>query len=99
MIPGREALARRIHAFLDASLSGAPHEPFAALALDVHRWQRAHAPVLQALAPEADTWRDIPAVPIALYKELAVGTVPEGQEGALFRTSGTTGSGRGVHRL
>jgi acyl-coenzyme A synthetase/AMP-(fatty) acid ligase len=36
---------------------------------------------------------------VSLYKELAVGTVPPGQEGACFRTSGTTGSGRGVHRL
>jgi hypothetical protein len=98
--PGRDALAARVLAWQSGSLQGAPPEPWEALLLDVHRWQRAHAPVLAALAPTpAATWLDVPAAPIGLYKDLAVGTVPPGSERAVFRTSGTTGGGRGVHRL
>lgn len=94
------ALARRVLAFVDGSLAGAPPEPFETLALDIHRWQVANDPVLAALVEgPVDRVEHIPAVPVALFRELPVGTVRPGQEGALFRTSGTTDARRGEHRL
>jgi hypothetical protein len=91
---GREALAARIAEFI----RGHSEEPFGLLALDVHAWQVAHSPVAAALATtEVATWRELPAVPVDLFKRVTVGTVPEGQ-GVSFRTSGTTQGRRGVHR-
>ncbi len=95
-----KALAERIAGFMNASLAGASHEPFETLALDVHAWQIARAPVIAALAGDGvDHWTQIPAVPVSLFKELPVGTVAEDEPSVVFRTSGTTGGGRGVHRL
>ena len=92
-------LAARIVGFIDASLAGQPHEPIEGLLLDVHTFQVAHDPVLAALveAPVA-VWTDIPAVPVALYKDLPVGSAPADAP-VRFHTSGTTGTGRGEHRL
>ncbi len=71
------------------------------LALAVHAWQVRHAPVVAALAgavpPREVT--GIPAVPVALFKEADVGSVPPEEAGVVFRTSGTTGEARGVVRL
>ncbi|MEQ1566842.1 MAG: hypothetical protein ABMA64_14465 [Myxococcota bacterium] len=99
---GRDPLAERIAAFVDAALGGAPHEPFDGLALAVHRWQREHDRVLAALTEgEPAGWRDIPAVPVSLFRDLPVGTfrVTPGAPGVVFRTSGTTTGGRGEHHL
>lgn len=94
----REALAVRIAAFVDGSLAGRTPEPFEALALAVHRWQVARDPVLAALVEgPVDAWTRIPAVPVALFRELPVGTVRPGR--VVFRTSGTSGDGRGEHHL
>lgn len=92
------ALAARVRAWVDGSLAGAPPEPFDALALDLFAYQRARDPVVAALveAEPADA-AGIPAVPVALFKQVAVGTVREG--GVAFRTSGTTVGARGVHRM
>lgn len=96
----RAALATRVRAFMDSSLTGAPSEPFAALALDIHAWQRARDPVVHSLITTPVTsWQQIPAVPVTLFKELPVGTLTQGEPHHRFQTSGTTGSGRGVHRL
>lgn len=93
-------LADRIAAFIDRSLAGAPHEPLDALMLDVHRWQRSIDPVIAALTDgEPAAIAEIPAVPVGLFKDLPVGTVRPDETGATFRTSGTTGGGRGEHRL
>jgi len=93
-------LAERVHAFIDGSLAGAGPEPFEALALDIHRWQVEHDAVLAALVEgPVDAVERIPAVPVSLFRDLAVGTIRPGTEGALFRTSGTTGPQRGAHRL
>jgi hypothetical protein len=96
----RDELQRRVHRFIDDSLADAPTEAFSTLALDLHRWQAAHAPVVAALtaAPPGD-WTDLPAVPVDLFKELRVGTVPPGAPGPIFRTSGTTQGRRGEHAL
>jgi hypothetical protein len=75
-------------------------EPFERLALDIHRWQATQDPVLASLVEGSVTsWQQIPAVPVALFKDLPVGTVKPGTEAARFHTSGTTGGGRGTHRL
>jgi hypothetical protein len=95
------ALADRILAFVDASLDRRePSESFEAIALDLHRWQRAHDPVLAALSSgDPQDWREIPAIPVALFKEFPIGTVGPHQAPHTFRTSGTTGGGRGEHHL
>jgi hypothetical protein len=94
------ALSDRIATFIDAALGTGPTEDFEALALDIHRWQAKRDPVVRSLVDQPVTrWEHIPAVPVALFKDLPVGTVNPGDEGRVFLTSGTTGSGRGVHRL
>lgn len=98
--PGRaRGLAGRIVAWIDGALAGAPPEPIAGLLLDIHAWQVENDPVLAALVegPVA-AWTDIPAVPVSLYKDLPVGSAP-GDAPVRFHTSGTTGTGRGEHRL
>lgn len=96
----RQHLADRVRRFMDTSLVGPPSEPFERLALALFRWQRAHAPVVEALVEgNVDAWWQIPAVPVGLFKDLPVGTVAEGEPAVVFRTSGTTGGGRGEHRV
>lgn len=96
----RDALRDRIARFVAAALAPLPHEPFETLALDLHRWQSTHDPVLEALGPSNVThWTQIPAVPVGLFKELPVGTVRRDEPAVVFRTSGTTGGGRGEHRM
>ena len=93
----RSSLKTRI---LDFIHSDGASEPFESLALDTHRWQRTHAPVIEALSTsEVSTWTQIPAVPVSLFKSLPVGTLRQGESYVTFRTSGTTGGGQGVHRL
>lgn len=90
------ALAERIAAFV--STDGGS-EPFDGLALAIDRWQRRHDPLLAALAErEPTTWWEVPAVPVSLHKDLPIGTAPRDAP-VVFRTSGTTGGGRGAHRL
>ncbi|MBM4392481.1 MAG: hypothetical protein FJ090_15275 [Deltaproteobacteria bacterium] len=70
-----------------------------ALFLDAYRYQQAASPLLARLwTAEARGIEDIPAVPVALFKDLDLGPVPPLPGDVLFRTSGTTGSARGVHR-
>ncbi len=93
-------LAGRVSDFIRTSLEGPPSEPFEALALDLHRWQVAQDPVLASLVEgPVRSWLDIPAVPVALFKDLPVGTLGRDEPAVVFRTSGTTGSGRGAHRM
>jgi hypothetical protein len=92
--------ADRVARFVTTSLAGRASEPFDSLACDLFRWQVGQDPVLAALVEKpVHTWLDIPAVPVALFKDLPVGAVTPGDEAVVFRTSGTTGTGRGVHRL
>lgn len=93
-------LADRIAAFIDGSLAGGATEPLEPLMLAVHRWQRSIDPVIAALTEgEPAAISEIPAVPVGLFKDLPVGTVRPGEPCVIFRTSGTTGGGRGEHRL
>ncbi len=98
--PGRDALVRRVREWMTGALRGAPPAPFDEVALAVHAWQHAHDPVLAALSPQpARALSEIPAVPVDLFKAVAVGTVQPDAPHVAFRTSGTTTDARGVHRL
>ncbi|MCB9668160.1 MAG: hypothetical protein H6736_11860 [Alphaproteobacteria bacterium] len=91
----RDGLARRILEALDA-----PGVDWTELALDVHRWQHAHDPVVRALSPAPATTLDaIPAVPVGLFRDLDVGTVDPAGPHVAFHTSGTTTGRPGVHRM
>lgn len=71
-----------------------------ALALALARWQRAHNPAYAALFDgEPGRIEEIPAVPVALFREVPLTCFSVEEAGAVFRTSGTTGQARGVHRL
>ncbi len=78
-------------------------EPFDRLALDVFRYQHGANPAYRAwcdatgvTAAAVDAVASIPAVPVAAFKELEFVC---GTPAAEFRTSGTTGTGRGRHLL
>jgi len=96
LVDEREALAARIRRFVTHA-SG----DFDELALAVHRFQVRHDPVQRALAEgtEVSGWRAIPAVPVDLFKDLPVGTVGDDERAVVFRTSGTTQTRRGAHRV
>lgn len=85
-----------VRAYLERG-EGDPRE----LALALFRWQRAHNPIYAAIAGDADPGRveDIPAVPVALFKELDLACFDLGRPHVVFRTSGTTGQTRGTHHL
>lgn len=85
----------RIRRFIEAGEGS-----FAALALEAHAQQVAENPRLAALAGgvRPARWEEIPAVPVALFKELDLGPEPPLPTDVIFRTSGTTGQVRGVHR-
>lgn len=77
-------------------------EEFNALALDIHAFQRKHsAPFARwcDTLPEPKTWRDIPAVPQAMFKRFRFSCFPEKLTPVTFRTSGTTGETRGEHHF
>lgn len=93
-------LAQRIAAFIDGSLRGSAPENFSALALDLHARQAERCPVIASLVEgPVRTWTDIPAVPVDLFKTLPIGMVDPVDAATTFLTSGTTGAGRGAHRL
>lgn len=95
-----KALARRVRTFIAAAMAGRKHEAVGPLALDIWKYQVKRDPVAERLARRpVVTWHDIPAVPVGLFKQLSVGTVPPETAPVLFRTSGTTHSGRGVHTM
>ncbi len=74
---------------------------FDALALAVHRFQRQwNAPYGKwcATRPEPRSWREIPAVPQAIFKRYTLSVAPE-EVTKTFRTSGTTGEGFGEQHL
>ncbi len=74
---------------------------FLTLALDLYRHQVARNPTYAALAEGAQprSIAEIPAVPVALFQSLPLTCFPPEDATVVFRTSGTTGSARGVQRL
>lgn len=82
--------------------AGGPRSPeeFEAAALALFRWQVAHNAEYAAFAAgvHPERWVDIPAVPVGLFRELALTCFPPSAARVAFHTSGTTGA-PGVHRL
>lgn len=74
---------------------------FDALALALFAWQRARNPAYARIAGDVVPRRveDIPAVPVALFKELPLTCFPVEEARVTFLTSGTTSGRRGAHRL
>lgn len=91
-----------IYSYIQRATTFEP-EAFDALALALYRWQRAHSPAYDALCGDARPRRfpEIPAVPVALFRDLALCCFPPEEARVIFRTSGTTGGqqARGQHRL
>ncbi len=92
-------LARRIRHFIEDPAAGS----FEELALQAHAWQLERVPALGGLARRetggAGDWRALPAVPALAYKSLDL--TPRGVDlssAPVFRSSGTTGGPRSVHR-
>jgi acyl-CoA synthetase (AMP-forming)/AMP-acid ligase II len=74
---------------------------FSTLAIELFHWQVANNATYRALADGARPTHvdEIPAVPVALFQSLTLTSFPVEQATVTFRTSGTTGSVRGAHRL
>jgi hypothetical protein len=72
---------------------------FGALALALFEEQIAHNPDYAAFCAgvRPQRWEEIPAVPVALFRDLPLCSFPIEETGVIFRTSGTTGP-RGVVR-
>lgn len=89
-------MKEEIRAFIEAG-----EGDFDDLALRLHAWQKAHNAQLAAFCAEAEpaAWHEIPAVPVALFRDLPLTCFPPAEARVLFRTSGTTGAARGQVRL
>lgn len=74
---------------------------FEQAALELYRWQVAHNTDYAAFAGRArpGSWREIPAVPVGLFRDLALTCFPASDARIVFRTSGTTAERSGYHRL
>ncbi|HVP28781.1 MAG TPA: long-chain fatty acid--CoA ligase [Myxococcota bacterium] len=108
--PARADLDARVLDWI-ASWRGEPDAPedevrFDALARDLFAFQLERcAPwarfcAARGVTPERlASWRDIPPVPTASFKEIALRSFPAEREVHVFRTSGTTGERRGELHL
>jgi acyl-CoA synthetase (AMP-forming)/AMP-acid ligase II len=102
-----EALHARARAMMDAFEGGrGMPEPFDSLASDIARFQAAHVPgyarlcAARGVEPRAVTRAsEAPAVPADAFKLARVFAFEECEAAVMFRTSGTTGAPRGVHRM
>src|SRR5436190_8043416 len=82
-------LETRIAAALRPTLMEAE---FDALALEIHAFQREwNEPYARWCAPQAKprSWREIPAVPQAMFKKYRLASFPSAATRTIFRTSGT----------
>ena len=93
------ALEARLLAVLGVDL---PDALFNELALAAHqfqrRWNGPFARWCEGL-PEPKSWRDIPAVPQAMFKEFRISCFRPEETAVTFLTSGTTGETRGAHHF
>ena len=77
-------------------------DEFNALALGIHAFQRSYNRPLARWCdtlPAPQNWREIPAVPQAMFKRFRLSCFPAQLTPTTFRTSGTTGETRGEHHL
>ena len=101
----RRAPRARVRALVRASSEGRPHEAFDAIAVDIARFQAAHAsPDTLVFATRAAWIRpsltrssEAPAVPTDAFKASHVFAFDEADAAVTFRTSGTTVGARGAH--
>lgn len=96
---GYRALASRAIMSLHDCLT---EEDFNCLALDIHAFQRRHNQSYGhwcATFPSPANWREIPAVPQAMFKRFRLSCFPPPLTPVTFRTSGTTGETRGEHHF
>ena len=65
---------------------------FGSLAMNLYQWQRSHNPEYDRFCGTAlpQDWRDIPAVPTTLFRDLSLTCFPAEEAEAVFHTSGTT---------
>ncbi len=100
--PGRDEYVALEARILSAFRGDLQELEFDALALDLHafqkRWNEPYARWCAAL-PQARSWREIPAIPQAMFKRFRIACFPAALPGRVFRTSGTTGETRGEHHL
>ena len=92
-----DGLIQRISRFIEDPLRG----DFDTLACDAFRFQFENLPAYQRLCrargviPEdLRSWRQIPAVPVMVFKSLPLHAAPPRE---VFRSSGTTGGNRSIH--
>ena len=109
-MPGVEArrLDAKIRAYILGPAASRTEDRFELLALEIFAHQYAHNRNYrrycraQGLVPGVvRTWRRIPALPVAAFKEVAVRSFAAKDVRLRFRTSGTTSAGarRGTHDL
>lgn len=80
---------------------------FEELALELWRWQVQHNPDYGRFCREARSdflhhprsWKDIPAVPVALFRDVFLTSFPPMAATRVFRTSGTTGPQGKIHLM
>jgi hypothetical protein len=79
---------------------------FSALAHQLFAYQFEHCAAYRgfckrrgATPDQVESWREIPSVPTGAFKELALTSFPFGETCHVFRTSGTSSSGRGELHL
>ncbi|TVP74519.1 MAG: acyl-protein synthetase [Gemmatimonadales bacterium] len=103
-------LRGRLLAIMDAHGRGGAVDPVQVeeLAVEVLRYQATHGRVYGALCrrrgidpARVDRWEAFPPVPVRAFQAFDVEAVEDGAGApeAIFRTSGTTGGPRGVHRV
>ena len=93
------ALEARLLAVLDSDF---PDAAFNELALAVHEFQRQwNGPFSRWCEgqQEPKSWREIPAVPQAMFKEFRISCFRPDETAVTFLTSGTTGESRGAHHF
>jgi hypothetical protein len=88
-------------AWLDAPDALRDEGTFDRAARALFAWQRAHNPDYAALSAgvEPAHWSELPAAPVALFRDLDLSCAPPGAPGPRFHTSGTTSGRPGVHRM
>ena len=93
------ALEARVLASLRGDLR---EDEFNALALGIHAFQLRHNRPFARWCDTLQTprtWREIPAVPQAMFKRFRLSCFPEKSTPVTFHTSGTTGETRGAHHF
>jgi hypothetical protein len=97
-------LARTIAGFIEHPEPGLLDERFNSLVLELFRLQYASVDCYRRLCDRRRavpgslrTWRDVPALPVAAFREFDVTSLPSDQRQRVFHSSGTTGPGSSRH--